>query len=235
MPSERQRVGRLQQQLRGQRQRSVLCCCLLLPWLQVWWETLEFRSKKGKKYAPREGHGHAQGGRVLGCLASIYSLGVGKSRLSFKQPNLFPSSSRAVPVSSPHPVSFQSDTFPRLVPSSFYGQHFGSFCARLMVLLCHSASTEHVLSKRNPPALSWLLPCMHSVKEISLGHFLPPHPIDLVAQCRLFPGVTEQCLSCYLDAPSDCETVLSQLIRINRMSGPSCSLPFRECLTNCLL
>lgn len=215
---------------------AAACCC---PGCKFGGKPSNLGEKKAKSTCQEKGLGMLQVGVcwVL-CLASICSLGFGKSRLSFKQPSLFPGSSRAGPVSSPTQCLSNlilSPDFPRLAPSSFYGQHFGSFCACLMALLCHSASTEHVLSKRNPSALSWLLPGMHSVKEISLGHFLPPHPINLVEQCRLFPGVTEKCLSCYLDAPSDCETVLSWLIRINQMSGSSCSFPFCECLTNCLL
>lgn len=98
------------------------------------------------------------------CLASTYFLGSGKSRLCFRfsisflalEAMLVPPLSNSFPDSSRfHALILYglSPDFPRLVSSSLYGHHFGSYCACLIVRL-----------------VIWLLLRMH------LGKGIPPSP-----------------------------------------------------------
>ena len=127
-------------------------------------------------------------------------MGLGKTKLSFKLPNVFSQLFLALCMCPlPHPISFldcpgtcallQSDSFPRLFQTSLFplcGNHFGFYWACLIVLLHHLASTAHVLNKRNSSALSWHLLHAQSMQGISPHHFLSLL-VNLAEQCRSRP------------------------------------------------
>lgn len=94
---------------------------------------------------------------------TCYSLGLGKTMLSFKQSNLFPGFPQACACAIPHPTSFLVfllpvpfpylifyQDFPRLCPGHCMVTYFGYYCSCLTVLLRHLASA-HALSKRCAP------------------------------------------------------------------------------------
>lgn len=112
-----------------QRLKVFLCCCLLLPWLQVSWESLEFRRKDSKEYVPerRRSMGAHKGGHMLGSLfgflTSIYFFGFGKEQ-PFLQTIQSLSCAGALPLSNLFPgfsgacALHQLEAFPRFSQAS---------------------------------------------------------------------------------------------------------------------